>query len=74
MRHEFASGPVASGSGRVSESSAAGALIAMSGLANAVAARVGGAVTAVSIAAITTATDEDLRPAAGTEVKTASRP
>ncbi|WP_139111339.1 hypothetical protein [Ralstonia pickettii] len=55
----------------MSESSAAGALIAMSGLAYAVAARVVGAVTAVSITAIATAADEDLRPAAGAQIQAA---
>ncbi len=71
MRHEFAAGPVASGSGRVSESSTAGALIATSGLSYVVAPCVGSAVTAVSIAAIATAADEDLRPAASAQIQAA---
>ncbi|WP_232452801.1 hypothetical protein [Burkholderia ubonensis] len=71
MRHFIAPGPVALGSSRVSNASTARALIASPGLAHKLTAYVGGAIPAISIAAITPAADEDLRPATGAQVQAA---
>ncbi|WP_155754546.1 hypothetical protein [Burkholderia stagnalis] len=71
MRHFIAPVPIALGASRVSNASAARALIASSGLAHAVTAYVGGAIPAISIAAIASAANEDLRPATGAQVQAA---
>ncbi|MDY7806153.1 hypothetical protein U0E23_27300 [Burkholderia stagnalis] len=71
MRHFIAPGPVALGSSRVSNASTARALIASSGLTHTVTTYVGGAIAAISIAAIAPAADEDLRPATGAQVQAA---
>lgn len=73
MRHKLTAGPIAPCACSMRKASAAGELVALSGFANAVAACVGGAVAAVSIAAVTLATDEDLRPTAGAQVQAARR-
>jgi hypothetical protein len=73
MRHELPPDPIAPGACGVCESSTAGTLIALSGFAQAVAACVGGAVAAVSIATVTLAADEDLRPTTGAQVQATCR-
>lgn len=71
MRHFIAPSPIALGSSRVSNAPTARALIASSSLAHTVTAYVGGAIPAISIAAIAPAADEDLRPATGAQVQAA---
>ncbi|MGY6258831.1 hypothetical protein ACXIVK_35880 [Paraburkholderia caledonica] len=69
MRHELPPDPIAPGACGMCKASAAGTLIALSGFAHAVAACMGGAVAAVSIATVTLAADEDLRPTTGAQVQ-----
>ena len=69
MRHELPPDAIAPGACGMCKASAAGTLIALPGFAHAVAACMSGAVAAVSIATVTLAADEDLRPTTGAQVQ-----
>ena len=72
MRHDFIAGPVTSGARRMQMAEATGALIAPAGVAHARPSHRPGALgSAIALAAITTATDQHLGPAAGTQEQAA---
>jgi len=71
MRHDFIAGPVTSGASRMQMAAATGALIAPAGVAHARPSHRPGALGAIALAAITTATDQHLGPAAGTQEQAA---
>jgi hypothetical protein len=65
MRHDFASSPVASRSGRVGKAPATAALIPAAGFAHTDPPGLFGAIAAIAVAAVTGPANEDLRPATG---------
>ncbi|WP_126879985.1 hypothetical protein [Paraburkholderia kururiensis] len=72
MRHELTPCPIPPGPRGMGEAPAAGLLVTASGFAHIVPACDSGAVPAVPVAAVTPAADEDLHPATGAQVQTAS--
>lgn len=72
MRHDLTPSPVLPGSRGMGEASAAGSLVAAPGFSHIVSSCDGGALAAVSVAAIAPAANEDLHPATCTQVQTAS--
>jgi hypothetical protein len=72
MRHDLTPSPILPGSRGMSKAPTAGLLVAAARFAHVVSSCDGGAVAAVSVAAITPAANEDLHPATSAQVQTAS--
>ncbi|PZR46738.1 MAG: hypothetical protein DI523_16560 [Paraburkholderia fungorum] len=72
MRHDFVTGAVATGAGRMSKASAAGKLVTSGGFALVLAARYARALScAVALSAVATATNKNLCAAARAQEHTA---